>query len=272
MKRNALVLLSALLLLTVSSSVFAYDEIVISGDCDGWTMSATLMFGEADEMDIEYAVDLYDDSGTLVYHYYTEETIHRDNANFTRTGSWDTELCGDQTLHIALTFYGPWGTYTDNAEVTFTCECLPQGDGCTYPPIFWARHPDKWPVEELTVGCETYTKAEMIDLMFKKSCGDITIRLFRQLVAAKLNVLNGADDSIEKWITAGDDFLCEHPYGSRPCRRAWRKAFRIKLHLFFYNWRPCNCALTDGLFAIEAPEEEAATEETSWGSIKKMRK
>jgi hypothetical protein len=97
------------------------------------------------------------------------------------------------------------------------CECPPPpccpGTGT---PGFWKNHPDAWPVESIMIGGEPYTKAEAIAIMDGPVRGDKTITMFKALVAAKLNVLAGCDDScIRGYIEAADAWMEEHgPVGS----------------------------------------------------------
>jgi hypothetical protein len=80
---------------------------------------------------------------------------------------------------------------------------------------FWKNHPDAWPVTSITIGGTSYTVAQAIAIMQTPVKGDITVSLFHQLVAAKLNVLAGNDDScIASDIAAADAFLTAHPVGS----------------------------------------------------------
>ena len=44
----------------------------------------------------------------------------------------------------------------------------------------------------------------------------VTVILAKHLIAAKLNVISGADDGIETTTDAADQFLADHPVGSRP--------------------------------------------------------
>ena len=67
-------------------------------------------------------------------------------------------------------------------------------------------HPDAWPVESLILGDITYTKAELINLLKTLTKGDASIVLVRQLIAAKLNVNNGADPSVVEGIIVDADY------------------------------------------------------------------
>ncbi len=88
----------------------------------------------------------------------------------------------------------------------------------TGTPGYWKNHPNAWPVDQLTIGGETYTKDMAIGLM---GCpdGNKLFTVFRALVAAKLNVLVGNDAScIAVTIEAADAWMAE--YGPMPtaCR------------------------------------------------------
>jgi hypothetical protein len=86
---------------------------------------------------------------------------------------------------------------------------------------YWRNHPEAWvdyygnPIDEITVGGTTYTKAEAISHMDSKPKGDRTINLFRQLVAAMLNVaINNDDACIAAEIDAANDWLAINTLGS----------------------------------------------------------
>ncbi|HEX3530839.1 MAG TPA: SdrD B-like domain-containing protein, partial [Thermoanaerobaculia bacterium] len=80
---------------------------------------------------------------------------------------------------------------------------------------YWKNHASAWPVSQITVGGVTYSTAHAILWMSTPSSGDKTIDLFKQLVAAKLNVLAGnAPSCISDTITAADNWLATYPLGS----------------------------------------------------------
>jgi hypothetical protein len=75
-------------------------------------------------------------------------------------------------------------------------------EGCTFTQGYWKTHggtqpniPNTWPVDTLTIGGIAYTKAELIAIMKAPTAGNGIMSLVQQLIAAKLNVLSGADDS-----------------------------------------------------------------------------
>lgn len=82
-------------------------------------------------------------------------------------------------------------------------ECCPRSPG------YWKNHPDAWPVESLTLGGVTYTKAEAIEMM-KSSDGDKRTTMFRSLAAAALNIHSGCECScICEVANAADEWLTE---------------------------------------------------------------
>jgi len=88
---------------------------------------------------------------------------------------------------------------------------------CTYSMGYWKNHPEAWPVDEISIGNITYTKEEALDILKTPTEGDATYILAYQLIAAKLNVANGADvDEIELTIKEADAWLSTHPLGSDP--------------------------------------------------------
>lgn len=219
-------------------------------------------------MDVDYGVELFQGSD-LVFSFFESVQVDPSDPNFTFTGGWGMELCGDYRLVVTITTYGPWGTYDDMAEYYFTCDCVTET--CTYTPGYWKNHIEAWPVSGLTVGCVYYTNAELLDIFDWPTEGDMTIKLFHHLVAAKLNVLTGSADYITSSIMAGDDFLCIHALGSSPEGNLKDDAEEIKDELADYNEIECEEEDDNDMLSIEGPaamEKAAATEESSWGSIK----
>lgn len=72
---------------------------------------------------------------------------------------------------------------------------LIQGGGLCLCPLsqgFWRTHPELWPVTSLTLGTITYTQAELLAIFSLPVAGNALVILDIQLIAAKLNVANGA--------------------------------------------------------------------------------
>ena len=86
----------------------------------------------------------------------------------------------------------------------------------TGPIGYWKNHAEAWPVQQITVGGVTYTKAQAISLMGQPGKGDKTIDLYKQLVASMLNVILGNEPScIRATIDSANAWLTTYPVGSK---------------------------------------------------------
>jgi hypothetical protein len=85
----------------------------------------------------------------------------------------------------------------------------------TGTPGYWKNHPDAWPVQSITVGGLSYTKAQAIAWLSKVG-KDKTTTMFSSLVPAMLNVMIGNDGScISSAIDAGNAWMATYgPVGS----------------------------------------------------------
>jgi hypothetical protein len=93
---------------------------------------------------------------------------------------------------------------------TITCATLPcvGGGSCTYSQGYWRNHPDAWPVTSLTLGTVTYQAAELMAILDEPARGNGLVILVHQLIAAKLNIANGADPSVvQQAITDADNMI-----------------------------------------------------------------
>ena len=119
----------------------------------------------------------------------------------------------------------------------------PPGTGT---PGYWKNHPEAWPVEEITIGDETYTKEDAIEIMQTSGKGDKSYTMFRALVSAKLNVLIGNDDScIADTIFEADAWMVEYgPVGEdvRGNSDAWKEGEPLYWLLDAYNNGKLPCA------------------------------
>lgn len=114
------------------------------------------------------------------------------------------------------TITNPGGTGTDGVVVTFTNEAIPD-EGCTLTQGFWKTHTglgpqaDAWPAlpgGTMTLGTVAYTKAQLISIFNTPVKGNGLISLAHQLIAANLNILNGASATdISASITAANTLI-----------------------------------------------------------------
>jgi hypothetical protein len=101
---------------------------------------------------------------------------------------------------------------------------------------YWKNHPNAWPAS-ISIGGQTYTRDQAIYLMQRIS-KDRTTQMFAQLVAAKLNVGIGNDNScIASTIAWADAWMASHPVGSNVLASspAWQQAEPYHNQLDAYN-------------------------------------
>ncbi len=85
---------------------------------------------------------------------------------------------------------------------------IPQ-ENCTFTQGYWKTHPDAWPVSALTLGTVTYTKNQLLDILNTPAGGNGLLILAHQLIAAKLNIANGADPTLVASTIAAADALID---------------------------------------------------------------
>ena len=107
---------------------------------------------------------------------------------------------------------------------------------CTYSYGYWKNHPDAWTQEQITIGGVTYSKAEAVEILSTPANGDATYILAYQLIAAKLNILAGADDQdILSTINAADSWLAEIGLGNKPKKNDKKTGIELAGILEKYN-------------------------------------
>jgi hypothetical protein len=94
--------------------------------------------------------------------------------------------------------------------------------GCTYTQGYWKNHASAWPVTSLTIGGVMYSQQQLLALFGDAPQGDASLILAHQLIAAMLNVANGAVPSAavqqaindaQAWMTANKGSNAALPYG-----------------------------------------------------------
>jgi len=84
------------------------------------------------------------------------------------------------------------GTEFSDTISCATQACVPPHD-CTYTQGFWKTHANAWPLTSLTLGSVTYTQSQQLEILNNPAQGNGLVILAHQLIAAKLNIANGAD-------------------------------------------------------------------------------
>lgn len=64
--------------------------------------------------------------------------------------------------------------------------------GCTYTQGYWKNHADVWAGQSVMLGTVNYNQTQLLSIFNKPVQGNGLISLSRQLIAAKLNIANGA--------------------------------------------------------------------------------
>ena len=99
-------------------------------------------------------------------------------------------------------------------EITPANTSTNQEYGCTNNKDFWSNYTESWPLQELRLGDETYSKDQLI-LLINLSAPTAREYLLIELIVYTLNVYQGADGStIGRSVADVIDWLDEHPEGS----------------------------------------------------------
>ncbi|MFO7914420.1 MAG: hypothetical protein R6U43_01855 [Candidatus Krumholzibacteriales bacterium] len=271
---SLIVMLSALVAGPASATHF--NNPVLEADCAGWSVSGEIVLGYESNT-LTYYVELYEGM-TLVEEYSGSEDFLKSidpSPLFNYSGMWSSELCGEYMAKVALEVTSG-GELQAREELTasFICECPPPPGECTGTPGYWKNHRDMWPVDELTVGGQLFTRAELMEIFNWPARHDKRIKLFHHLVAAKLNVLRGATyEGIDGAISDADDFLAMYPLGSEIDKATERMIEGLKAPLEMFNESaPCGETIdsyeSDVIMFGASPDDDR--EEKTWGGIKSI--
>lgn len=143
-------------------------------------------------------------------------------------GRYQPTECGPFMLNSGATAYDPEDTVVLGPSNSLEVEAVDGGEPCgggTGTPGYWKNHPEAWPVDSIEIGGVSYSREEAIALMESPTARDKTFNMFEQLVATKLNLLNGTTGScIVDTVTEADAWMASYPVGSnvRANSDAWR--------------------------------------------------
>lgn len=94
--------------------------------------------------------------------------------------------------------------FTNNIVATTTPPAL----NCTNSQGYWKNHTESWPVSGLTLGTVNYTAAQLLAIFDQPAQGNKLTSLAHQLIAAKLNLAQGANPSaVASTIAAADALI-----------------------------------------------------------------
>ena len=124
------------------------------------------------------------------------------------------------TEYVVRAFGHATNTYNRSdftSNLLFTTAPCGGGDegGCTFTQGYWKTHgpvptgnnTNEWPVTSLLLGTVSYTDLELQSIFDTPAGGNGLISLSHQLIAAKLNVASGADDTDVAGAIAASDAL-----------------------------------------------------------------
>jgi hypothetical protein len=148
--------------------------------------------------------------------------------------NYPTGPCGTPTYTPPSGSFFPVGTTTvTNDECTFTVTVNAYDSRCPLGLGFWKSHPSVWPFNSLTLGTtqgtinyadnqsNTYTKNQLLAILSAPigagKMADASLLLADELIAAKLNLLNGSTACpIDSTIAAADALIGNQPIPIRP--------------------------------------------------------
>lgn len=148
---------------------------------------------------------------------------------------------------FSLLSIGYSSSYFSDTEIitcSLTADDWPSNNPCTKTLGYWKTHDGAWPVDEIIIGKIAYTKVEAIDIMWISGDGDKTYDMFRQLVAAKLNIEIGCESScIGDTIEDADDWMVIHPLNSsvQAGSEVWQTGELLHFILDQYNNGELHC-------------------------------
>jgi hypothetical protein len=138
-----------------------------------------------------------------------------------------------------------------------------QSQNCTFTVGYWKNHPAAWPVAGLTLGTVFYSQAQLLQILNQPVGGNGLISLAHQLIAAKLNIANGASSAaVAATIAAADaqiGALVIPPIGAGYLSPASTSSKTQTLD--DYN---------NGIIGPGHCEDTATRGNTTWGSIKSL--
>jgi hypothetical protein len=278
MKKLIVFFSAVLLAIPVVSTASEMYLVNATADCSNWFSSVNISWRGDTNYDIvmDWEVTLLDEADSPVFTFVGSENLTNDFSIYNFGEAWptDLELCGTYTAQINLNLTAPWTSpvwgdgidYASLSTITdpFTCDC--EEEACHYTPGYWKNHLDMWPSMTLTVGGVEMNQDELVEIMDTPVRGDATIILAYHLIAAKLNVLNGADNSINSAIAGADAYLEDHPIGSKPNRNYRDEGLALKDLLANYNEMGC----PEDPFLLKDSDEGLGqdSEGTSWDNLK----
>jgi len=228
----------------------------LEADCEGYSIAGAVdnfcWYWHSGDC-LKYTIDVvhkdgaFTVEGTVDLIYEGSSMWECPSITIDESGQWGEELCGIVSVDATVVMFHQclsWVEESVSFSNEFYCPCEV---GCNRTPGYWKNDKKPWPVIEITIGTEgeacatTYSRAEADAFMEMPVEDDMTLTIFRALVAAKLNVLAGSsDDCIADIILAADAWMCDYgPVGSGVAAGGadspWRTGEALYIELDKYN-------------------------------------
>lgn len=269
--RNNIIILVVVLSALPGLAVQAQSiELSANADCVAWNTVSTLIFPVGVySATLEYSVVLTDQDGAELVRFDWAGPVNRFEdpvMMLMHGGSWGMTL--DSVYAASFVFRFLSEEVVEDLEVV----CGEAGsEPCRQSHGFWKNNPDVWPVETLVLGDLEMDKDQLIQILRRSIRGHGSLLLARQLIAAKLNVANGCDDSINDVIAEADLFLVEHPLDERIWRHRVPSSRDLRIALGTYNKAGCPGSESENGEFVGALENKAsAVEQTTFSGLKAM--
>jgi hypothetical protein len=276
--RSILIVCLVPIFLASPAGAAIFENLAMMTNCDSWSLSVDLVFGQDHFADVDYLISLWQD-GAVVETVSGRRLVTSDMPYLNVLGSWTDQVCGDFIVTAELHLTSPAGTSDAESTVPSNCPCGVEQEACTFGPGYWKNHPGEWPVEELYLGGATHGQQELLGMLRMPGKGRVMLALARQLIAAMLNVANGADATIQPTIVEANSLLMLHPLEIRFKGPDRRSILELKDELAAYNEQPCDRAVAGKVTSgqeefgtsaktMSSPEVPPTSVPTSWGEVK----
>ena len=211
--------------------------------CDGWGIMATLTFPEGVySAALEYSVVLNDLDGVeLERHDWTDQIQRFEDPTmmFLFDGPWQQSLDSVYTVDIRFHFLG------EDAHLNLDLVCgEPPSEPCHLSYREWCRAPESWPLLEMEIGGRVFSFRELARFHHQLHASHVG-GLLRQVVAARLNVAAGCENTIAAEMDRADELLAAVFQGTgRRLARRNREYHDLERILRTFNTQPCDQDLT----------------------------
>lgn len=243
-----------------------------NANCDGWSAMVTFVFPDGVfSAEAGYSMVLADQSGQEIQRFDHTEQVYRfeDPVMMGMYGdAWGLTLNSVYTAQLVFHFID------QESAITFDVLCgeeVVEPNPCRYSPGYWRNNQELWPVQTMAVGGLNLVQRELVAIMNAPIRGNSSLLMARELIAAKLNVYNGCDDSIVPSIEEADLFLVNHPLSEDRWRNTMRSSRDLRISLSVYNKAGCDeLQFSDMDGASDLRFRTTAVQQTSFSSLKAM--